>query len=71
MFLFAEIAAAAVALTAAQHGQTTAQHRPATTAAAKTKAARHLAACKRAYSSYNAKSDTYRDTRGKQVRCTK
>lgn len=71
MFLFAELAAAAVAMTAAQHAQPTPQHRPASTAPAKAAASRHLAACKRAYPSYNAKTDTYRNARGKPVRCTK
>jgi len=69
MFLFAEVAAAAVALAAAQQGQTAPAHRP--VAASKPSAARHLAACKRAYPSYNARTDTYRNPRGKQVRCTK
>lgn len=70
MFLFAEVAAAAVAMTVSQSAP---QHRPANTAPAKpaTAAARHLAACKRAYPTYDARSDTYRIGGGKPIRCTK
>jgi len=67
MLPFVEIAAIAMLAAAPQHAAPS--HRaPAKPVASK--AARHSDACRRAHRNYDAKTDTYRDARGKRQRCT-
>lgn len=68
MLPFIEIAAIAMLAAAPQHAQS-GRRTPARPVAAK--ASRHVQACAKAYRSYDAKTDTYRDARGRQRRCVR
>lgn len=67
MLSFIEIAAVAMLAAGPQHA---APARPAPSKPVAAKASRHVQACAKAYRSYNVRTDTYRDARGKQRRCT-
>lgn len=71
MLLLANLLAVAAFAAAPQHADRPPQKRAAATQRDDgSKTSRHQANCRRAYKSYDARTDSYRDARGKRRRCT-